>query len=101
MGERTEYWWVLYETEIRPAEVGFVGGIPARIWMIGAEGSLPATAVELLERLPIPPKPVLTAPAEHTQPRKPERSLSALWLAGIVLLIIIAQFSGRIFDAIK
>ncbi len=101
MGERTEYWWVLYKTEIQPAEVGFVGGIPARIWTIGTEEILPAASVELVERLPAPPTPVFRAPAQQSQPAKPERSGSWLWFIGILLLIFVAQCSGSIFDAIK
>lgn len=101
MDERTEYWWVLYKTQVQPAEVGFVGGIPARIWTIGAQDSLPAASVELVERLPAPPKPVFKPSEQPIQPTKPERSGSLLWFVGILLLIFVAQCSGSIFDAIK
>jgi len=101
MGERKEYWWIRYGSEVRPAEVGFVGGIPARIWVIGATDSVPATAVELVERLPAPPIPVFAPATAPAQPSKPDRSSSILWLVGILLLIFVAQCSGSIFDAIK
>lgn len=101
MGERTEYWWVLYKTQIQPAEVGFVGGIPARIWTIGAEESLPAASVELVERLPAPPMPVFRVTEQQSQPAKPDRSGSLLWFIGVLLLILVAQCSGSLFDAIK
>lgn len=101
MGERTEYWWVRYDSEVGPARVGFVGGIPARIWMIGMSDMLPATAVELIERLPQPPEPVLRQPERPPEPAPQKRSGSLLWLVGILLLIFVAQCSGSIFDAIK
>jgi hypothetical protein len=101
MGERTEYWWILYKTEVQPAEVGFVGGIPATIWTIGSGESLPAASVELLARLPAAPTPIFKTPEPPPQPAKPERSGSYLWLVGILLLILVAQCSGSLFDAIK
>lgn len=103
MSERTEYWWVRHESEVQPAEVGFVGGIPVRFKFIGTEGSIPAEAAELIERLPAPPvsifqpKSVPKAAAEPTE----KRSIAWLWLIGILLLILIAQCSGQIFDAIQ
>jgi hypothetical protein len=102
MGERTEYWWVRYNAETKPAEVGFVGGIPAHIWMIGAADSIPATSAELVERLPLPPQPVFV-PQAATPPanQPPARSGSWLWFVGILLLILVAQCSGSLFDALK
>jgi hypothetical protein len=103
MSERTEYWWVRHESEVQPAEVGFVGGIPVHFRFIGTAGSIPAEAAELIERLPAPPvsifqpKPVPTAAATPTEKRKG----SWLWFIGILLLIFVAQCSGQIFDAIK
>ncbi|MGO4388775.1 hypothetical protein AB4Y85_14690 [Microvirga sp. 2YAF29] len=103
MSERTEYWWVRHESEIQPAEVGFVGGIPVRFKFIGMAGSIPAESAELIERLPIPPaslfqaRPVPTAAAPQTDKKKG----SWLWLIGILLLILVAQCSGQIFDMIK
>lgn len=101
MSERAEYWWVRYNAEIQPAEVGFVGGIPARIRIIGAAESVPATLAELIERLPAPPRPVIGPPEERPLPPKPARSGSLLWLVGIILLILVVQFSGQLFDALK
>lgn len=101
MGERTEYWWIRYDMQISPAEVGFVGGIPVHIRVIGAGGTVPAAMVELIERLPAPPKPVFQPPAAAQPPARPDRSGRILWLIGIILLIIVVQFSGRLFDALK
>ncbi|WP_230532229.1 hypothetical protein [Microvirga roseola] len=101
MGQRTEFWWVLYNAEIRPAEVGFVGGIPSRIWVIGATDSIPAAAAELLERLPAPPTPIFKPAEPQSVAPPPQRSGSLLWFIGILLLIFVVQCSGPIFDAIK
>lgn len=103
MSERTEYWWVRHETEVQPAEVEFVGGIPVRFRFIGTAGSIAAEAAELIERLPAPPvsifqpKPMPTAAVPPAEKRKG----SWLWFIGILLLIFVAQCSGQIFDAIK
>lgn len=101
MSERTEYWWIQYEAEILPAAVGFVGGIPAHVLPVGAAERIPAAAVELLERLPAPPVPVFRKPKEAPPPPKQDRSSNWLWLFGILLLILISQCSGQLFDALK
>jgi hypothetical protein len=101
MSERTEYWWVRYEAAVQPAEVGFVGGIPVRFRFIGAQGIVPATSAELIERLPLPPAPVIRTPEEQPQQQGPQRSGSWLWFIGILLLIFVSQCSGQIFDALK
>lgn len=101
MSQRMEFWWVRYGAEIKPAEVGFVGGIPSRIWMIGAADSIPAAAAELLERLPAPPAPIFKPAEPQPAAPPPQRSGSLLWFVGILLLILIVQCSGPIFDAIK
>ena len=102
MDDRKEYWWVRYDATVQPAEVGFVGGIPVSFRFIGTAGSIPAASAELLERLPAPPIPVLRA--QDTQPSAPpqaQRSGSWLWFIGILLLILVAQCSGQLFDMIK
>lgn len=107
MDDRKEYWWVLHEATIQPAEVGFVGGIPVSYRFIGAAGSIPAVSAELIERLPSPPKPVLSS--HHAQPSPQpspgaaprERRGSWMWFFGIILLILITQYSGLLFDLIK
>jgi len=103
MNERTEYWWVLHESAIQPAEVGFVGGIPVHFRFIGTAGRVQAQSAELIERLPAPPTPVFTpqAAAAPAAPPKPRTSGSWLWFIGILLLIFVAQCSGPIYDAIK
>jgi hypothetical protein len=102
MDDRKEYWWVSYDATIQPAEVGFVGGIPVTFRFIGMAGSIPAASAELLERLPAPPMPVIRA--QDKQPPAPpqaQRSGSWLWFIGILLLILVAQCSGQLFDMIK
>ncbi len=101
MDERTEYWWVRDGEQVRPAQVGFVGGIPAKIWLIGSADMTPASSVELIERLPNPPTPVFRQYEQQAAPPAPKRSGSLLWLVGILLLILVAQCSGQLFDAIK
>ena len=101
MDERAEYWWVRYASEVRPAQVDFVGGIPAQIRMIGSPDPIPATSVELIERLPNPPAPVFGQQDRQEAPARPQRSGSLLWLVGILLLILVAQCSGQLFDLIK
>jgi len=101
MDDRKEYWWVRYEAAIQPAEVGFVGGIPVSFRFIGTAGSIPAASAELIERLPAPPVPLFSPHEAPPQPRKPEKSGSWLWFIGIIVLILIAQFSGRLFDMLK
>jgi len=103
MSERTEYWWVRHDSEIQPAEVGFVGGIPVSFRFIGTAGPVRAEAAELIERLPAPPVPVFQPriAATAAPAAKPGKRGSWLWFIGILLLILVAQCSGPIFDAIK
>lgn len=101
MSERTEYWWIRYEAQVTPAEVGFVGGIPAKIRVIGTAGHIPATLIELIERLPAPPEPIFRPAVEAPAPVRRDRAGSYLWLFGILLLILVAQCSGPLFDALK
>jgi hypothetical protein len=103
MDDRKEYWWVRHEALIQPAEVGFVGGIPVSFRFIGTAGSIPATSAELIERLPLPPVPVmdLRANPPSQPPAQPERRGSWLWFIGILLLILVAQCSGQLFDMLK
>ena len=103
MDDRKEYWWVRHEALIQPAEAGFVGGIPVSFRFIGMAGSIPATSAELIERLPSPPVPVMDLRANpSTQPSaQPERRGSWLWFIGILLLILVAQCSGPLFDLLK
>lgn len=102
MSERTEYWWVLHDSAIQPAEVGFVAGIPVHFRFIGTAGRVEAQSAELIERLPAPPTPVFT-PRPDTSPPEPKPQIfgSWLWFIGILLLIFVAQCSGPIYDAIK
>ena len=103
MDDRKEYWWVRYETAVQPAEVGFVGGIPVSFRFIGMAGSIPATSAELIERLPLPPVPLISPynePSPHPQ-AQPQRRGSWLWFIGVLLLILVAQCSGPLFDMLK
>jgi hypothetical protein len=102
LSDRVEYWWVRHDTTIQPAEVTFRGGIPFHVRLIGIRDLIPAAAIELLERLPAAPRPVLdristAAPA----PPAPQKSGSLLWLIGIIVLMLVYWFSGALFDAIK
>jgi hypothetical protein len=103
MDDRKEYWWVSHEAVIQPAEVGFVGGIPVSFRFIGMAGSIPATSAELIERLPLPPVPVVNLHANPSSqsPAQPQRRGSWLWFIGILLLILVAQCSGQLFDMLK
>lgn len=101
MNERREYWWVQHESQVQPAEVGFVGGIPVLFRFIGTEGTVRAEGAELIERLPAPPMPVLRPPSATVTAPKPQKTGSWLWFIGILLLIFVAQCSGPIFDALK
>ena len=103
MDNRKEYWWVRHEAVIQPAEVGFVGGIPMSFRFIGMAGSIPATSAELIERLPSPPVPVMNTYATPSpQPQaQPQRRGSWLWFIGVLLLILVAQCSGQLFDMLK
>jgi hypothetical protein len=92
---------------IQPAEVGFKGGIPVSFRFIGTAGSIPAASAELIERLPSPPVPVMTTHATPSpQPQaqaqaQPQRRGSWLWFIGVLLLILVAQCSGQLFDMLK
>jgi hypothetical protein len=103
MNDRKEYWWVRYEAAIQPAEVGFVGGIPVSFRFIGMADSIPAASAELIERLPSPPMPVIRPHSEPPPQRQaqPQRSGSWLWFIGVLLLILVAQCSGQLFDMLK
>lgn len=101
MDDRREYWWVSYDSRIQPAEVDFVGGIPVGFRFIGIGGSIPAASAELIERLPAPPAPVMRPSAPQPVPAQPQRKGSWLWLIGILLLILVAQCSGSLFDLLK
>lgn len=101
MDNRKEYWWVDHEATVQPAEVDFVGGIPTRYRFIGMAESIPAVSAELIERLPVPPPPVIRPQAEQTPAAPPERRGSWLWFFGVLLLILVAQCSGDLFDLIK
>jgi hypothetical protein len=102
MDDRTEYWWVRYNAAVQPAEVGFVGGIPVRFKFIGAVDSIPAASAELIERLPAPHVPVIAPRPEQPASSAPVRKTGSwLWLIGVLLLILVAQCSGQLFDMIK
>ncbi len=105
MDDRKEYWWVRHEALIQPAEVGFIGGIPVSFRFIGMAGSIPAASAELIERLPSPPVPLMNlranpSPQPQAQPQ-PQRRGSWLWFIGVLLLILVAQCSGQLFDMLK
>lgn len=101
MDDRKEYWWVRHEAAIQPAEVGFVGGIPVSFRFIGMAGSIPAASAELIERLPSPPVPLIAPHVEPSPQAQPQRRGSWLWFIGILLLILVAQCSGQLFDMLK
>jgi hypothetical protein len=64
-------------------------------------GSIPAASAELIERLPHPPTPVIRPHLPQQPATEPQRSGSWLWFIGILLLILVAQCSGQLFDLIK
>lgn len=102
MSERSEYWWVRHQAEVQPAKVVFVGGIPVRVRMIGAAESFPAAAVELIERLPAEPEPILDRQEERpTQTSSARRGGFLLWTVLIVALVLIARLSGFLFDLLQ
>jgi hypothetical protein len=68
---------------------------------IGTAGSIAAASAELIERLPAPPTPVIRPHVPHLPPTTPQRSGSWLWFIGILLLILVAQCSGQVYDLIK
>jgi hypothetical protein len=98
--DRVEYWWVSSNADIQPAEVTFRGGIPIHIRLIGSRDILAAAAVELLERLPAAPRPVLER-TEVIVPPARSRSIRLIWLIGMIALILIYWFSGQLFDVLK
>jgi hypothetical protein len=101
MDDRKEYWWVHHDARVQPAEVDFVGGIPVSFRFIGMAGSIAAASAELIERLPAPPTPVIRPHVPHLPPTTPQRRGSWLWFIGILLLILVAQCSGEVYDLIK
>ena len=101
MDDRKEYWWVHHDARVQPAEVDFVGGIPVSFRFIGTAGSIAAASAELIERLPAPPTPVIRPHVPHLPPTTPQQSGSWLWFIGILLLILVAQCSGQVYDLIK
>ena len=101
MDDRKEYWWVYHDETIQPAEVEFVGGIPVRFRFLGLAGSMAAASAELIERLPAPPAPVIRPHVAQQTDTKPQRSGSWLWFIGILLLILVSQCSGPLYDYIK
>lgn len=101
MDDRKEYWWVYHDAVIQPAEVEFVGGIPVRFRFLGLAGSTSAASAELIERLPAPPAPVIRPHVPPPPESKPPRSGSWLWFIGILLLILVTQCSGQLYDLIK
>ncbi|MCB8822795.1 hypothetical protein [Microvirga rosea] len=104
MSDREEYWWVNYDANIQPAEVTFRGEIPIHARLIGTRDIVPATAFRLIERLPASPRPVfekIEAAQLSAPPPQSAQSVRLVWLIGIILLMLVYLFSGRIFDAIK
>jgi hypothetical protein len=101
MGDRTEYWWISRNEGIEPAQVGFIGGIPAWASIIGSADRIPSAHVELLERLPSPPAPVFRQPEQAAPPAPKARQGSWLWFIGILILIAVAQCSGPLFDMLR
>ena len=101
MDDRKEYWWVHHDARVQPAEVDFVGGIPVSFRFIGTAASIAAASAELIERLPAPPTPVIRPHVPHLPPTTPQRRGSWLWFIGILLLILVAQCSGEVYDLIK
>ena len=99
MDDRKEYCWVNHDAVIQRGGGDFGGGIPRRFRFLERAGSFPAASAELIERLPHPPTPVIR-PHLPQQPA-PQRSGSWLWFIGILLLILVTQCSGQLFDLIK
>jgi len=99
LSDRVEYWWVSYNAETQPAEVTFRGGIPVHARLIGTRDLIAAALIELVDRLPAAPKPVLERAAPPSLP--PRQPTSPMWLIGIIALILLTWFSGDIFDLLK
>ncbi len=100
MSDRVEYWWISHDTDIQPGEVTFRAGIPAHIRLIGSRDIIAAASVELVERLPAAPRPILQR-SVASPPPTPQKSGSLLWFIGIIVLTLVYWFSGQLFDAIK
>jgi hypothetical protein len=100
LNDRIEYWWVTWNSEAQPAEITFRGGIPFHVRLIGSSEIVPATAIDLMERLPLAPVPVIRGPAPMPQ-HPPDRSIKLLWLIGFIVITLVLWFSGNLFDAIK
>ena len=99
MSDRVEYWWIFSNGDVQPAEVTFRAGIPSHVRIIGSRDIVAAASVELVNRLPAAPVPVLKrAAAPHPPARE---KTSPIWLIGIVLLLLVYWFSGSIFDTIR
>jgi hypothetical protein len=102
LNDRIEYWWVTWNSEAQPAEITFRGGIPFHVRVIGSSETVPATAIDLMERLPRAPVPVIRGITPQPQPAPaPDRSIKLLWLVGFIVITLILWFSGNLFDAIK
>jgi hypothetical protein len=102
LDERIEYWWVARDATAQPAEIRFRGGIPFTVRLIGSSEIVPATAVDLMDRLPLAPTPAPTLRASvPTQSRAPDRSIKVAWLVGLIVITLLMWFSDRLFDAIR
>jgi hypothetical protein len=100
LSDRVEYWWVSYNAEVQPAEVTFRGGIPIHMRLIGSRDIIAAASIELMDRLPATPRPVLERARAPSPPAR-RKPTSPMWLIGIIVMTLLYWFSGQIFDAIK
>jgi hypothetical protein len=100
LSDHVEYWWISHNTAVQPAEVTFRAGIPVHVRLIGSRDIIAAASVELVERLPALPRPILERPVASSPPPR-QQSGSPLWLIGIIVLTLLYWFSGQLFDAIK
>ncbi|MBM6594269.1 hypothetical protein [Microvirga pudoricolor] len=100
MSDRVEYWWVTWHSDVQPAEVVFRGGIPFHVRLIGSADVISATDIDLMERLPLAPAPVIREKTVEA-PAESDRSIKLLWLIGFIVITLILWFSGNLFDAIK
>jgi hypothetical protein len=102
LSDRVEYWWVTRDAISQPAEITFRGGIPYTVRLIGSGEILLATAVDLMDRLPLAPTPTPARRAEiRPAPRAPDRSIKIAWLVGFIVITLLLWFSGPLFDAIR
>ena len=101
MSDHVDYWWVTYNAATQPAEITFRGGIPIHARLIGSSAIVPAASIDLMERLPAIPRPVLQKPVAALPPPAAQSSGSLMWLIGIIAITLLLWFSGQIFDAIK